>query len=238
MDFSKTVDLSVGDFPAESSPTDIARAIVECYPDHDTLRVASVQQCPKKVARVTFDKPVGRTDLLDRGELVAGGIKCKVVCPPVPPPPPTPWTTVVVYNFPYEFSNDLVSTVLSGYGVVRSVRYQSLVGLPGVSTATRLVRMRRKRRIPRFLFIGNFRCKVWYKGQPIVCDICDTDGHTAATCPDKGKCRLCHQPGHMARACHKICHRCKGNHPVVNCPRNAWGHTYIYIDFIFSRILE
>ena len=144
MHFSRTVDLNVGDFPAESSPTDIAKTIVSCYPDHDTLRIVSVQQCPKKVARVTFDKPMGRTDLLDQGELVVGGIKCKVVRPPVPPHPLDHC----------EFSNDLVSTVLSGYGVVGGVRYQSWVGEPEVSTATR------KRRIRRFLFIGNFRCKV------------------------------------------------------------------------------
>ena len=162
--------------------------------------------------------------LLDSGELhLVGefeGITCRVVRPPMPP---TPWSTVVVYNYSYEFPNELVETVMSGYGEVGDVWFQSWVGLPGVSTATRLVRMHCKCRIPRFLYMGNFRCKVWYKGQPIICDICDMEGHTAGTCPDNGKCRLCHQPGHMARSCPEYRYRCKGSHPGVDCPR-VWGH--------------
>ena len=224
MSFKLTIDLDVGGFPVGSTPTDIAKAITSCYPDHESLRVLSIQQYPKKVARVTFDKPVGRVKLMDAKELRMGeefgGITCRVIPPPVPP---TPWSTVVVYNYPYEFPNELVESVMSGYGEVGRVRFQSWVGLPGVSTGTRLVRIRRKYRIPRFLYIGNFRCKVWYKGQPVVCDICNTEGHTAGTCPLKGKCRLCLEPGHMARSCPEYCYHCRGSHPGVECPR-IWGN--------------
>ena len=164
MSFHLTIDLDVGGFPVGTSPTDIAKAITSCYPNHESMRVVSIQQCPKKVARVTFDKRDGWVNFLEAKEFrMVGefqGIKCRVIPSPVPP---TPWSTVVVYNYPYEFPNELVESVMSGYGEVGGVRFQSWVGFPGVSTGTRLVRMHRKRRIPRFLYIGNFRCKVWYK---------------------------------------------------------------------------
>ena len=224
MSFKFTVDLDVGGFPAGSSPTDIAKAITRCYPNHDSLRVVSIQQCPKKVARVTFDKLDGRAHLLEAKELrMIGefkGVTCRVIPPPVPP---TPWSTVMVYNYPYEFPNESVESVMKGYGEVGGVRCQSWVDLPGVATGTRLVRMRRKFRIPRFLYIGNFRCKVWYKGQPVVCDICNVEGHTAGACSLRGKCRLCEQPGHMAKSCPLYCYRCKGSHPGVECTR-IWGN--------------
>ena len=60
--------------------------------------------------------------------------------------------------------------------------------------------MVRTARIPQTLDVEDCMCKVWYKGQPVECDICGK-GHVAKDCPDKGKCCRCHQPGHMARNC-------------------------------------
>ena len=82
--------------------------------------------------------------------------------------------------------------------------------------------MRCEKDIPRFMQIGRFRCKVWYRGQPIICDICCKDGHNAGTCPDKGKCRLCHQIGHMARECPSWCSQYGGEHTTLSCNR-TWG---------------
>ena len=45
------------------------------------------------------------------------------------------------------------------------------------------------------------RCKVWYRDQPLQCDICSKLGHKPSACPDKGKCLRCHNPGHVARHC-------------------------------------
>ena len=49
---------------------------------------------------------------------------------------------------------------------------------------------------------------MWYKGQPVECDICGL-GHVARDCPVRGKCRRCLQPGHIAQNCRN--------------PPQAWG---------------
>ena len=58
-----------------------------------------------------------------------------------------------------------------------------------------------EKEIPNFVFINGFCCKVWYRDQPLTCDICSKGGHKASACPDKGKCLHCHQPGHVTRHC-------------------------------------
>ena len=59
--------------------------------------------------------------------------------------------------------------------------------------------MVRKHEIPRNIVIDGVKCHVWYKGQPLVCDICNNN-HKAADCPLKGKCR---EAGHFVRNCLK-----------------------------------
>ena len=94
-----------------------------------------------------------------------------------------------------------MATALSGYGVVKSVRHQVWPGLPDVSTGSRIVTMVRTKEIPRFVSIKGVRCKVWYRGQPLRCDICRAIGHKSAACPDRGRCLRCHKEGHFARTC-------------------------------------
>jgi len=50
--------------------------------------------------------------------------------------------------------------------------------------------MIRTKPIPRFISIQGVRAKVWFKGQPVVCDICGKEAHRAGSCTDKGKCLL------------------------------------------------
>ncbi|XP_015758082.1 PREDICTED: branchpoint-bridging protein-like [Acropora digitifera] len=55
--------------------------------------------------------------------------------------------------------------------------------------------------IPYFVEIERCNCRVWYSRQPVQCSICREVGHRAPACPLSGRCRRCHQPGHVAREC-------------------------------------
>lgn len=106
-----------------------------------------------------------------------------------------------MYNYPYENNDSPVRRVLSGYGSVKGISYQTGVGLPGVHTGTRVVRMVCSSPIPRSLMIAGVCCKIWYRGQPVTCDACREEGHVAAKCRNKGRCFHCHKQGHVARDC-------------------------------------
>ena len=199
--WSRTIDIVCHDFPAGTLPVDIAKAVndffVNTYPD---FKVVSIQQCPGFVARVTFDREsrTARQTIIDLGELTIDGVVCYVLRPE-PPPPRT--VNVLLYQYPFEFSNEPVTAALGRYGEVRDVGFQTWTNMPNVCTGTRLVRMVVTKDIPRFIFIRGFRCKVWYRDQPLTCDICKKIGHKASACPDKGKCLRCHLPGHISRHC-------------------------------------
>ena len=104
---------------------------------------------------------------------------------------------MLVFHFPYEEDVEILKDAIKRFGMVVGVRYQSYPSVD-VHTGTRLVRMIRNGPIPRFLDVGGYLCKVWYCGQPIVCDICG-GGHVSHNCPLK--CRVCNHEGHYARNC-------------------------------------
>ena len=54
--------------------------------------------------------------------------------------------------------------------------------------------------IPRTLEVGKLTVKVWYRDQPLCCDICKGP-HRVTDCDLRGKCRRCGEEGHFARAC-------------------------------------
>ena len=106
----------------------------------------------------------------------------------VPPPPPPPnWINVVVYNLPYDAPNAYIQDALKFFGTIQNIRHQHWTHLREVATGTREVRNNLRWSIPRFIRICFIRCKVWYRGQPVYCDICREGTHIASHCPYKGK---------------------------------------------------
>ena len=58
-----------------------------------------------------------------------------------------------------------------------------------------------ERTIPRLISINGYICRVWYKGQQIICNSCGAQGHEANECPDKDKCHRFGETGHLVRRC-------------------------------------
>ena len=204
----RSIDVKLGDFPEGVSSLDIVRSLLEFFQKNADFKVVAVQQCPNKIARVTFEEggEAAKADFVDEESIFIRGVKCQVIRPALP------GDRVLVYHYPYENDDSQVERALSQFGLVKDVSYQSWVGLKGVHTGTRMVRMDRTTRIPRSIMIDGFRCKIWYRGQPVTCDVCREEGHVAAKCSRKGTCFNCRQPGHMARDC-----------PDRSYRRGAWG---------------
>ena len=56
----------------------------------------------------------------------------------------------------------------------------------------------------RSLTINGYLCRIWYKGQPLVCNLCGVQGHKSSACPNKDKCHRCGENGHFACACTRV----------------------------------
>ena len=194
---TRSIDIKLGVFPEGTSIFDTAKALRDYFAKEADFEVVAIQQCPNRIARVTFEEggEAAKADFQDEGSIRIFGVDCEVVSPA------PPVEKVLVYNFPYENSDGPVHRVLSDYGSVEGISYQTWVGLPGIHTGTRVVKMVRSSPIPRSLVIGGVRCKIWYRGQPVTCDVCREVGHVAAKCPNKGRCFHCRQQGHVARDC-------------------------------------
>ena len=216
---TRTADLKVNGFADGVTNTDIAKLIVDHFAAQN-IKVLAIQQCPNKTARVTFEDRTACEVIQLRGELMVGDVKVPVL---PPPPPPPNWVNVVVYNYPFDAPNEYINDALDSYGNIQSIRFQSWTNLPEVATGTRLVRMNLKSSIPRFVMVHTYRCKVWYRGQPTICDICREGTHIAYNCPYKGKCLGCKGVGHFSRNCPNVCYKCKGDHATDSCPlRRRW----------------
>lgn len=112
-----------------------------------------------------------------------------------------PLTMVHIFDYPAEFVDDPVLKVLSGFGDVKSVKRQTYIGQPHIETGTRLVLMAFRATPPRLVNINGYFCRLWYKGQPLICNLCNVQGHKSAVCPNRDKCRRCGESGHFARTC-------------------------------------
>ena len=196
---SRTIDVKCHLLPSTLKGWDVAKRLVEFFRG-EGYGVVSAQPFPSKMFRVTFDRDSVRAKAVFEGlgAITLDGVVCEVVCPP---PPPPQRVDVLISWFPFERPEAEISNALKRYGDVRPGRFQRWPDLEGVYTGTRIFPMTIDKDIPRFLHVGKFRVKVWYRGQPVICDICREPGHKAADCPSKGKCFTCKEAGHRASEC-------------------------------------
>ena len=110
-----------------------------------------------------------------------------------------PVTCVHVFDYPFEEDDISLEVAFDAFGTVKSVKKQTYVSNPNVFNATKLVNIVLSGVLPRSLIVDGYLCRLWYRGQPFVCNLDAVQGHKSANCPNKDKCRKCGRTGHFAR---------------------------------------
>ena len=196
----RTMVLDISGLPATLGRFEIAKAVDDLY--CEDFVVKSVQFIASKRLHVVFDALEAKNAAEQFMQATIHGVTCRVVESGLQV------QLINIYHYPYEEDNAPLLAVLGGCGEVWDVRYQRYSSSATLSTGNRLVRMVRKKHIPRSLNVAGYAIKTWYAGQPTECDIC-REAHVANNCPFRGKCRKCMQEGHVAGDCTN--------------PPNVWG---------------
>lgn len=188
-----TLNIQTGKKLADKTKDEIMTEVVKLY---GTGEVRAVQICYDTI-RVTFLSQ----DVFKKAKECTGVHFFGMWCPILGGGPPV--TVVNLFNYPFEETDEKVAEVFGAYGDVKRIRHQSYVSCSSVYTGTRLVSLVLKSgyTLPRFIYIDGYNCRIWYRGQPLICNLCAIQGHKSANCPNKDKCRRCGASGHFARAC-------------------------------------
>ncbi|KAL1401775.1 hypothetical protein pipiens_006371 [Culex pipiens pipiens] len=94
---------------------------------------------------------------------------------------------VRLFNLPPEVTDSDITKVMAKYGTVRQMIREKLpleLGFDAFS-GTRGVHMEVKTEIPPSLFIGHYKCRIFYDGLRNRCFVCRQEGHVKAACPSK-----------------------------------------------------
>ena len=83
-----------------------------------------------------------------------------------------PITRVHVFDFPFEEDDRSLEVALEAYGAVNSVKKQTFLSNQNIFNGTRLVDGALSGVLPRFLMVDGYLCRLWYRGQPLVCNLC------------------------------------------------------------------
>ena len=186
----RTVTLRIGRIPQVVSRPEVIRMLAERF---GTWKLLAVQFLPGFRVQLTFDSVEAKNTIERQSEVEIEGYPCQVVGggPSL--------ESVLIFHLPYELDNGVIQAAMQQYGEVGGIRHQ-LHPDSTVHSGTRVVRMVRKGPIPRHMKVEGWSAKVWYRGQPVECDICGA-GHVSRVCPMRNKCRFCGEEGHFARNC-------------------------------------
>ena len=171
---------------------EIAQTFFDRFNDEHVI--SAIQIVPGGVCKVTFESAGVKQDLCSRDICNVGGVECRVLNHA------KRVTQVQVHHYPFENDVDPLFRVLSPFGEVKRTRFQHWTNIPEIPTGTILLDVILNHHIPRTLQVGKLRVKVWYRDQPLCCDIC-SGPHRVTDCDLRGKCRRCGEEGHFARAC-------------------------------------
>ena len=160
----------------------------------DAEKVLGVQFLRAGRIRLTFDDPETCSTVLKDG-LDLGDVTVQLF------PADDRVRLVHLRDLPVEVDHDNVSTFFSAYGEVLSVDHCYFEEYPSVCNGNRIVKILLTQDIPCFVEVEVCNCRDWYPRQPAHCSICREFGHRAPACSLSGRCRRCHQPGHVAREC-------------------------------------
>ena len=213
MRLPKTLNVQIGRKLSGKSKDEIMKEVLRVFRAHGVIAV----QLMYDTIQVTF-KTVEGLDAAKRQDGVhLFGLWCRILGggPPL--------TMVHVFDYPFEESDAVVTDAFKDFGEVKKVKDQTSITDPEVFTGTRFVLLILRTNPPRSLLIGGYLCRVWYKGQPLVCNLCGVQGHKSANCPNKDKCRLCGKSGHFARQCQDAWNRaaCAADRAVAPEPEGA-----------------
>ena len=100
-----------------------------------------------------------------------------------------PITRVHVFDFPFEEDVRFLEVAFEAYGAVNFVQKQTFLSNQNIFNGARLVDVALSGVFPRFLMVDVYLCRLWYRGHPLVCNLCAVQGHRSANCPNKDKCR-------------------------------------------------
>ena len=187
----KTISLQVGRKLADKTKDEILTEVLRVFAGLDVKAV----QIAYEVVRVTFASPEHFRAAKSFSGKHLFGLWCSILGggPPV--------TRVHVFDFPFEEDDRSLGVAFEAYGAVKSVKKQTFLSNQNIFNGTRLVDVVLSGVLPRFLMVDGYLCRLWYRGQPLVCNLCAVQGHRSANCPNKDKCRKCGQSGHFARNC-------------------------------------
>lgn len=193
MRLAKTLNVQVGRKLNDRSKPDILTEVEKVFNLYGVVAI----QITYEIIRVTFLTDEGHRRAKELSGVRLFGLWCPILGggPPV--------TIVHVFDYPFEEDNSFVSSIFGDFGDVKKVKNQTSLANTSIYTGTRLVSIVLKDSPPRSLMINGYFCRIWYKGQPLICNLCGVQGHKSAACPNKDKCRRCGEAGHFARACTK-----------------------------------
>ena len=193
MRLAKTLNVQVGKKLNDKSKPDIMKEVEKVFNLYGVVAI----QVAYEIIRVTFLTDEGHRRAKELSGVRLFGLWCPILGggPPV--------TIVHVFDYPFEEDNSFVSSIFKDFGEVKKVKNQTYLANTSIYTGTRLVSIVLKGSPPRGLMINGYFCRVWYKGQPLICNLCGVQGHKSAACPNKDKCRRCGEAGHFVRACTK-----------------------------------